>query len=622
MSLSASTPRMQRRWISPKVEFPTDDRNNLRRGNNQRRDQDQQVQEQIEDRTGAQPTRKLLRLQYGRTQVIPQLVLIALATLISEDLTCIATGVLVAQGKLSFAEGTAACIAGIFVGDALLFLTGRVIGRRALRWRLLARFLPPDRIERAAAWLQKRGLMVIFLSRFTPGLRLPTYFAAGLLPTKLSTFMTYFLVASAIWTPLVIGATGIFGEELLEGLFAHRRQSLAAFVTVFGILAIALRLLWPLVSFSGRRRLIGFLKRKIRWEFWPPWAAYLPLAPYFLYLALRHRSLTLFTAANPGIPSGGFVGESKSQILCHLSRLEDVVAEYAVIPSRLESARRIQTARRFMSSNGLEFPVVLKPDVGERGSGVAVIRSFAELESYLHRAESDTIIQRYVEGAEFGVFYYRYPNESRGRIFSITEKRFPVVVGDGKATLRELILRDSRAICMAATYQRVSKRPLEDVPAAGESVQLVELGSHCRGAVFLDGWRLKTPALEEAIDRISRAHPGFFFGRFDIRTASVEAFRQGQLFSVIELNGVSAEPTHIYDPSVSLLAAYRVMFEQWKIAFEIGAANRDRGAQPMHFSAFVSLLVDRMSRKRATGLAKALSSHRGIIPARAGMDQT
>jgi hypothetical protein len=439
--------------------------------------------------------------------------------------------------------------------------------------------------------------MVIFLSRFTPGLRLPTYFAAGLLPTRLSTFAAYFFAASAVWTPLVVGATAVFGDELLRRIFAHRAHTAAAFVSVVAIVVVVLRVLWPLRSYSGRRRLAGFLKRKAQWEFWPPWAAYLPFLPYFLYLAVRHRSSTLFTAANPGIPSGGFVGESKSDILCHLSRVPGAVAEYAVIPAEFEAAGRVQTARRFMIENGFEYPVVLKPDIGERGHGVAVIRSAEELESYLRSAAGDTIIQRYVDGNELGVFYYRYPNEPRGRIFSITDKRFPVVTGDGKSNVRELILRDPRAVCLAAAYENAAKRPLDDVPEAGDEVQLVELGSHCRGAVFLNGARLKTPALEDAIDRLSHAHPGFFFGRFDLRTASLEAFRQG-LFTVIELNGVSAEATHIYDPAVNLIDAYRVMFRQWKIAFEIGAANRGRGVEPMRFSALVRLLADRLWRER------------------------
>jgi membrane protein DedA with SNARE-associated domain len=525
--------------------------------------------------------------------LIPQFFFIALGTLVSEDLTCIATGVLIAQGKLGFVEGVLACLAGIFFGDILLFLTGRLIGRRALRWPALARFLSQERVDKASTWLSQRGLIVVFVSRFTPGLRLATYFAAGSLHTRIWSFAAYFLLASILWTPLLVGSTVLFGEELLQAIFAHRNQSLLAFAAVCAVAAVIFPLFRDLLTSAGRRRLIGFLKRKIRWEFWPPWAAYLPLAPYLAYLAFRYRSMTLFTAANPEILSGGFVGESKSRILEHLKQVKGAVAEFDVIPAGLEHYARIQAARRMMWRLGLSFPIVLKPDVGERGSGVAVIRTEREMEDFLRHSEGETILQRYIGGAEFGIFYYRYPNEAHGRIFSMTEKRFPEVVGDGRSTLADLILRDPRAVCMSATYAKLSKRSLDDVPATGERIQLAELGSHCRGAIFLDGSRWKTRALEKAIDKISLAHPGFYFGRFDVRTLSAQALQLG-IFSVIELNGVAAEATHVYDPAVSLLEAYRVMFRQWRIAFEIGAMNRARGAAPMSAPDLLKLVAPKL----------------------------
>ena len=66
------------------------------------------------------------------------------------------------------------------------------------------------------------------------------------------------------------------------------------------------------------RRLLGRLKRLLRWEFWPPYVFYPPVIAYVVYLGLRFRSFTLFTAANPAMPAGGFVGESKHEILSHL----------------------------------------------------------------------------------------------------------------------------------------------------------------------------------------------------------------------------------------------------------------------------------------------------------------
>jgi hypothetical protein len=101
------------------------------------------------------------------------------------------------------------------------------------------------------------------------------------------------------------------------------------------------------------------------------------------------------------------------------------------------------------------------------------------------------------------------------------------------------------------------------------------------------------------MEEISRRFEGFYFGRFDVRAPSVEAFKAGQAFKVIELNGVTSEATHIYDPRNSLFDAYKVLFAQWRLAFEIGAANRRRGAPPTRLRALVKLLFDYRRRARA-----------------------
>jgi membrane protein DedA with SNARE-associated domain len=487
---------------------------------------------------------------------------IALGTFVSEDLTCIAVGTLVAQRAISFQSGVLACLAGIFTGDMLLFLAGRWIGRPALR------FLSAARVERASRWLSERGPVVVFASRFTPGLRTATYFAAGSLRTSFRAFAGYFLLASIAWTPLVVGLAALLGARFGKVRNGAVIAFAAAAVTIW-----LFRLLW---DFEKRRRVIGSLQRIVRWEFWPMWTAYIPLAPYLMYLAIRHRSATVFTAANPGIVTGGLVGESKSAILGRIDR----AAEFGVIPGAIEPYAKIRSAEQLMEDWRLNFPVVLKPDVGQRGVGVAVIRSEAELGAYLRESTGDVILQRHISGLEFGVFYYRFPHESHGRIFSITEKRFPHLQGDGRSTLRELILKDRRAVCIAETYERLSKHSMDEVASDGELVKLVEIGSHCRGAIFCDAGWMRTDALERAVDQACKSHREFYFGRFDVRTPSIEAFQKGE-FTVLELNGVGAEATHIYDPSVSLFEAYHVMFTQWRIAFEIGAENRRRGARPM-----------------------------------------
>ncbi|HEV8146068.1 MAG TPA: VTT domain-containing protein, partial [Bryobacteraceae bacterium] len=135
--------------------------------------------------------------------------------------TCIGTGVLIARGEIGSVEGTTACLIGIFVGDLLLYATGRLAGYSVLLWAPFARFLPRRRLEQAADWFAERGLAVVFLSRFTPGLRLPAYVAAGILRTRFWSFAGYFLIAASVWTPLLVGGTALLGEQALRA-FVNR----------------------------------------------------------------------------------------------------------------------------------------------------------------------------------------------------------------------------------------------------------------------------------------------------------------------------------------------------------------------------------------------------------------
>ena len=505
---------------------------------------------------------------------------LALATLVSEDLACVAAGVAVAEGMIGFVPATVACFAGILGGDLLLFALGRVFGRRVLAWPFVARRLASHAIERSSDWIARRGALVVLVSRFTPGMRLPTYLAAGILRTDARSFVLWFAVAAALWTPALVGLSALVGGEVVAaGVVASRGAVVRLLVAVL-VVAILLRLVHAVRSANMRRRLVGRWRRATRWEFWPIWLVYPPVVLYVLGLMVRYRSATVFTAANPAIPGGGFVGESKFDILRALSHSPDRVASAALLSIDATVQERQQSARQFMEHHKLEFPVVLKPDRGQRGSGVTIIRSLPALMERLASVTSDQILQKYAPGLEFGVFYYRHPRQARGRIFSLTEKRFPHVVGDGRRTLEELILADDRALCMERLHCAVHRGHLHEVPVPGERVPLVEIGSHCRGSLFLDAAHLVTPALEAAFDEIARRFEGFHFGRFDVRTPSIEEFRRGGGITIVELNGVTSEPTHIYDPANGLFSAWRTLCAQWRFAFAIGAANVRRGATP------------------------------------------
>lgn len=318
------------------------------------------------------------------------------------------------------------------------------------------------------------------------------------------------------------------------------------------------------------------LARAQRWEFWPSWLYYVPIVVWILVLGLRHRSPTAFTAANPALDNSGVVGERKHQALAPLQKnAPDLAASFELIAA---GGTELRIARALRLAAAFAYPLVLKPDIGQRGRGVFIARDAAGVRAYLERYEGDVIAQRYIAGEEFGIFVTRRPGEKNVRVLSIVHKTFPSVCGDGQRRLRDLILADARARLIAATLFARWAGKLDWIPAAGEQIALVEIGAHCRGSLFLDASGRCTPALIATLTRLVDAVPGYAFGRLDLRVPSAEHLERGVGLKVLELNGVTAESAHIYHPNTPLLEGYRAMFSQWALAFDIGLAQAQRGA--------------------------------------------
>jgi membrane protein DedA with SNARE-associated domain len=509
-----------------------------------------------------------------------------IGTFVSEDASCLIAGASVAGGRISFAFAVVACLAGIFAGDMLLYGFGRVVGPSVFSSSLVRKLVSETNIERSRSWLTKNAAKAVLVSRFVSGLRLPTYLAAGALKANFARFAFYFMLAAAVWTPILVGAAAFSVSWVAP-------QGLAA--GVIGLL-VAVRSALKLTSWKNRRLAIGRLKRIANWEFWPLPVFYLPVACYVLYLGVKYRCFTLFTSVNPGMPAGGFVGESKDEIYNSLTRVEPArkhILRHAKICISQRLSKRLAAAAILIVTNDLSFPLIAKPDRGERGKGVTIVRDRRELVDAIRSADQDLILQEYFDGVEASVFYYRLPTSKRGKIFSITEKSFPEVTGDGVSTLEELILADARAVCMAKSYFKRLAGRLRHRPAKGERVQLIDIGTHSRGAIFREGQWLMTKELESRIDQVCRGIDGFFFGRFDIRAASFDDLMKGRNFKFIELNGVTSESTNIYDPRYNLIDAYRILFRQWRLAFEIGKINRDRGDRPLSIRELARLAVTR-----------------------------
>lgn len=330
------------------------------------------------------------------------LLLIAAATLVSEDLTCIATGLLVSRGTIGFVPGVLGCLFGIVVGDLLLYAAGRYLGRPALTRRPLRWLLTDGDLTRTSAWFARRGPALVLTTRFIPGTRLPTYVAAGVLQTPFLPFLGYFLLAGALWTPLLVGLAVLYGETVLTVFATYRRWSFPLVIVAGLALLLLVKLVLPLFSWRGRRLLLSRWRRVTRWEFWPRWLFYPPVVGYILWLGIKHRSLLLFTAANPGIEGGGLVGESKWKILQGLSGARKQLAATELLHAGSPVSERLVAVQRFVAA-GAGWPVVLKPDIGERGAGVAIVPGLVQAERYLTHARGNVLLQQYIPGREFGL---------------------------------------------------------------------------------------------------------------------------------------------------------------------------------------------------------------------------
>lgn len=317
-----------------------------------------------------------------------------------------------------------------------------------------------------------------------------------------------------------------------------------------------------------KRRLLKLYK----WEFWPFWFFYIPVYFYWLYLSWRARSFFFFSAANPLMELGGFSNYSKYNVL------KNIPPRY--IPNTLLVAPdlKVDDLKILLLQRGFAFPLIAKPDRGERGKGVTKINNFEELNEYLKNAQKEMILQEFIDyPLEFGVMYYRFPNERRGHISSVVEKVFLSVTGDGRSSVRTLVQQNSRTHLFLKHLNESYPQVLDQVPPQGEKLILEPIGNHSRGTVFLDANHLINEEMVEVFDRISRQVQGFYFGRYDLKVKSLEDLYNGENIKIMELNGANSEPAHIYDPHMPILQAYRYLFSHWTNLYNISTKNHELG---------------------------------------------
>jgi len=327
-----------------------------------------------------------------------------------------------------------------------------------------------------------------------------------------------------------------------------------------------------------------------RFERLPKWLNLVPMIAQWVWLGIRYRSISLPSSANPGITSGGMVGDGKLEYFASMGPLARAMTADTIGVGNAAHVTAQRVHQRMIAA-GLEFPIVAKPDIGWCGYGVRLLSGVEDLSDYMRRfPRNETfVLQRYLaDPGEAGLFYVREPDAANGRLIGILLRHYPSVVGNGTDSVARLIDADVRL--RRATDNRLHECRYDPahVPAVGERVRLSTVASTRVGGCYQDGSAYATSALTHCVDSIARDMGVFLVGRFDVRFSSIDALQRGE-FTIMEVNGAGSEAVHAWDPKYSILDVYRIVFAKQRLLFRIADANRRLGFQPIGWRALLRL---------------------------------
>ncbi len=321
-----------------------------------------------------------------------------------------------------------------------------------------------------------------------------------------------------------------------------------------------------------------FIYRLTHWETWHYLAKYIPIMPVWFWYCLRARSFWFFMPSNPSLTFGGFDGETKKEKFDQLPPYSYPKSLY-VTPSM-----DFSEIEKMVELNKFDFPLAVKPNVGMMGFMFRKIDSLEKLRQYHKRMPADYIIQYLANyPLEVSVFYYRFPDQEKGTITGFLKKEFMQVIGDGRSTLWELITDYPRVQFRLEEMKSKHLSRLNDIIPEGEVYCLSNALNLSRGGKLISLKHEKDEKLLKVFDDLSHYTNHFYYGRYDIKCASVEDLKEGRNFYILEYNGCRAEPHHIYGDGNNLLQAYKILLQHWSVLYRISRYNLSHGADRWGF---------------------------------------
>ena len=297
--------------------------------------------------------------------------------------------------------------------------------------------------------------------------------------------------------------------------------------------------------------------------------------------------MLFFTAVNPGIVNGGAFLVPKDEIYNKFP--DSIVPKTLVVNASYQKTDII----KWMKDKQVRFPLLLKPNHGLRGIGLIIVKEETTLYEFLNNKSSEYLIQEFIEFKnELGIFFTKDPKTDEVKVTSIVKKAFMQLIGDGVQTIEELIVQNSRYAMQLESIKMHNDYDWSKVLSKDEILDFDRIGNHSRGAVFLDGQNMITPALTEVVSTMLSYIEDVYYGRIDIKYLSDEALNKGEHYRIIELNGAFSEPAHIYDPKHSIFYAWKVIVQHFSYVFKISKALIEQGVRPLTFVTGVQLLSE------------------------------
>ena len=310
------------------------------------------------------------------------------------------------------------------------------------------------------------------------------------------------------------------------------------------------------------------------WETWHYVVKYIPLSPVWVWYCLRSGNPWFFTSSNPTLTFGGFEGEGKKEMYEQLPPGTYPRTIY------IDPSLPFESLEKKITGDNFNYPFIVKPDVGMMGFMVRKISNREQLKRYHETISVQYIVQTLVDyPVEVAIFYYRLPNQKKGTVSGMLKKEPAYVIGNGRDSLLELMKASRNIRFKLEDIKARNIEQLDQVLPEGQRYNLSLASNRSQGGLVEGIDHEIDENLQNLLDSWSHYSGKFFYGRYDIKCASVQSLKEGKDFYILEFNGAGAGIQHISANNYSLFKAQSIILHHWNMMFKIARYNNKNGVK-------------------------------------------